>query len=507
MKLDDLFNELGNNAILNSTETEIIGITCDSRKVRPGFLFAALKGYMSDGRKFIQDAIKRGASAILSDVMIIMPEDVALVLSSRPRKLYAQICAKFMGDPSKNLRLIGVTGTNGKTTITYLIKDIFDNAGLDCGMIGTVDNYLGNSEKVTASMTTPDPENLQYFLRRMSDNGLFSGVLEVSSHALAMNRTTGIKFDAGIFTNLTQDHLDFHHNFSDYAQIKATFFKQIKSDGVAVINGDDEYCGIMMKSCQSKIVTFGIKFPHTFHARDIELSARGTTFDLVYPGGVHRIHSPLLGNFNVYNILAAFATAINMGISASEIEETVAKTKGAPGRLQKITPFTAPISVIVDYAHTPDALENVLSTLRKVSSGKICTVFGAGGNRDKSKRPLMGAIAEKLSDKVFVTSDNPRAEDPNDIIADIENGMTGKNKHEIIPDREQAIAAAIKQAQYNDIVLIAGKGHEDYQILGKKTIHFDDREIAKFYYEHYHSGKSVKSVPKIGIIRKKKTTA
>jgi len=331
--------------------------------------------------------------------------------------------------------------------------------------------------------------------------------MEVSSHALAMNRTTGIKFDAGIFTNLTQDHLDFHHSFSDYAQTKSSFFKQIKSDGVAVINGDDEYCGIMMKSCLSKIATYGIKFPHTFHARDIELSARGTTFDLVYPAGVQRIHSPLLGNFNVYNILAAFATGINMGISASEIVESVAKTKGAPGRLQKITPFNAPISVIVDYAHTPDALENVLSTLRKVSNGKICTVFGAGGNRDKSKRPLMGAIAEKLSDKVYVTSDNPRTENPDEIIADIENGMTSCKNHEIIPDREKAIAAAIKHANEGEIVLIAGKGHEDYQILGKKSIHFDDREIAGFYFEHYHSGKSVKTVAEVGFINKKKSTA
>ncbi|MCD4657572.1 MAG: UDP-N-acetylmuramoyl-L-alanyl-D-glutamate--2,6-diaminopimelate ligase [Planctomycetes bacterium] len=507
MKLDDLFNGLGSSAILNSNGTEIIGVTCDSRKVRPGFLFAAFKGYKIDGRKFIQDAIKRGASAILTDVMLIMPENVALVVSSRPRRLYARICARFMGDPAKNLRLMGVTGTNGKTTITYIIKDIFDDAGFDCGMIGTVDNYLGNSEKVSASMTTPDPENLQYFLRRMSDNGLFSGVMEVSSHALAMNRTTGIKFDAGIFTNLTRDHLDFHHNFSDYAKTKAKFFKQVKSDGVAVVNGDDEYCGIMMKSCLSRIVTYGIKFPHTFHAKDIELSARGTTFDLVHPGGVRRIHSPLLGNFNVYNILAAFATAINMGISASEIEETVAKTKGAPGRLEKITPFNAPMSVIVDYAHSPDALENVLSTLRKVSKGKIYTVVGAGGNRDKTKRPLMGAIAEKLSDKVFVTSDNPRTENPDEIISDIENGMTDKNKREIIPDREKAIAAAIKHAQNNEIVLIAGKGHEDYQILGKKTVHFDDREIGRFYFEHYHSGKIVKSVSGKGIIGKQKTTA
>ena len=490
MKLDYLFEDLGNNVILSNHEAEIIGVTCDSRKVRPGFLFAAFKGFNNDGRKYIQEAIKQGASAILTDVMIIMPEEVALVISSKPRKIYAQACAKFLNNPAKNLKMMGVTGTNGKTTITHILKDIFDLAELECGMLGTVKNYLGNSETITSSMTTPDAENLQYFLRRMSDNGLYSAVLEVSSHALEMNRTTGFKFDAGIFTNLTRDHLDFHHNFNDYANSKAKLFKQIKSDGVAVINGDDEYCGIMMKSCLSRIVTYGIKYKHMFHAKNIELSAKGTSFDLVYPEGEIKIHSPLLGNFNVYNILAAFATAKSMGISAEEIQQAIAKTTGAPGRLEKVTPYNAEVSVIVDYAHTPDALQNVLETLRAVSDGKICTIVGAGGDRDRTKRPLMGEIAERFSDRVFVTSDNPRTEEPEEIIEDIVKGMNDEAKRTTIVDREQAIKEAIKTAQKDEIILIAGKGHEDYQIIGKKRTHFDDRELGRFYYEHYHGAKT-----------------
>ncbi len=492
MRIQDLIYAMREIAVLNIKNADITGITCDSRKVKNGYLFAALKGEKNDGRAFIYDALKKGAIAVLSDRNERLPSTTIKLVSTEPRKAFAKLCARFYGEPAKKLLLIGITGTNGKTTIAYLLQNIMKLAGIPTGRLGTVNNDLGGENPENTNMTTPDPETLQRYLKTMLDNGMQAAVLEVSSHSLAQHRTEGLRFQSAVFTNLTQDHLDFHKTLEEYANTKARLFQQIELGGSVIINGDDRYAGLMMRSSWAPVKTYGLNFPHNYFAKNLKITSAGTQFEISFPGGYAKINSPLIGKFNVYNLLATFAVAHSLHIDTATIVKTMRFLKGAPGRMERITNASSPVQIVVDYAHTPDALQNVLATLREISKSNLTVVFGAGGDRDRTKRPKMAAAAEKFADKIIITSDNPRTENPSKIISDIAEGIKNKYKTQIIEDRKKAIETAIGQASEGETILIAGKGHENYQEINDTKYPFDDREIASMFYQHYFGSKKTR---------------
>lgn len=460
------------------------GLAYDSRRVGPGFVFFAVKGFQDDGHLYVQDAVQRGAVGVVVERPVPVPPPVGVVQVSNVRRALALAAARFYGHPAEHLRMVGVTGTNGKTTTTHLIRAVFQTQGKKAGLIGTLYNKIGD-KIVPGERTTPESLDLQALLRRMVDEGVEAVAMEVSSHALALERVTGIEFDVAVFTNLTQDHLDFHQDLEDYFAAKARLFAALEEPGTksrpkaAVLNTDDPYGKRLVSLSGVETVTYGIENPADVRARDVVFTAGGTSFEADTPWGRASVNLKLAGRFNVYNALAAFAVGGLEGLPPSEVARALEDVTVVPGRFERIE-AGQDFTVVVDYAHTPDGLASVLQTARALSRGRLIVVFGCGGDRDPTKRPVMGEIAGRLADFTVITSDNPRREDPLAIIAAIEAGVrsAGGNRYVVEPDRREAIRIALRYAQPGDLVVLAGKGHEDYQIIGDRKLPFDDREVA-----------------------------
>ncbi len=478
MQLKEMMDYLG---IKTNVDIEIGGIQYDSRKIKKGDFFVALSGYATDGHQYIQNAVSNGAVAVLSEKEA--NTTVPVFICNNTRKAIAKLAYFWYGFPDCKMRLIGVTGTNGKTTITHLIKWVLEQENNKTGLIGTINNQIGDKE-LPASNTTPEPLALAEIMAQMQEDGCKTVVMEVSSHALKQDRALGCHFDGAIFTNLTQDHLDFHHTFEDYLVSKIKLFTELGKGNTAgrygVINVDDPAAGAFIEACSVPIWTYGIEKEATLQAVEYFLTPFGSKFSLLYQGQITKVQVPLTGKFNVYNALAAISALLAEGLELPVILQHLTKVPQVAGRFQKIEEGQ-PYMVIIDYAHTPDGLENVLRTARDLAgSAQLITVFGCGGDRDKAKRPIMGVISGRLSDYTIVTSDNPRTENPLEIIGHIQQGISSiTDKYTMKPDRRCAIAAALKMAQPGDVVIIAGKGHENYQIVGKEILHFDDAEIAR----------------------------
>lgn len=464
-------------------EIEVGRIHYDSRSVGRGDLFVAIKGETTDGHKYIPNAVLRGAKVVVVEDDAAMPDSffmhtgVVKIVVPDARKALAQMAANYFGHPSRKLRLIGVTGTNGKTTTTHLLKAILEAGGEKVGLIGTIEYTIGE-EVMPATHTTPESLELNGLLSTMVQKGCTAATMEVSSHALALHRVHGIHFTVGVFTNLTQDHLDFHQTMERYFRAKKILFDGLAADATAITNIDDQYGSAIVADTRARVLSFSLRQPADVTASNVSVQLSGTRFAVTYRDKTHDVYLPLIGRFNVQNALAAYTAGIALGFDPEVMVQGLARAKAVPGRFQH---FTSPKGwiAIVDYAHTPNALENCLETIHDImraEKGRIITVFGCGGNRDTAKRPLMGNIATSLSDITVITSDNPRREDPDAIIRDIQQGcVPGKAVHTEV-DRRKAIAYALGLARRGDLVLIAGKGHETYQIIGERQIHFDDRE-------------------------------
>lgn len=465
-------------------DRQVLGVAYDSRQVAPGFLFVAIKGFKTDGHLYVSEAIKRGAVAVVLQDEVQVPPGVFRVFTRDTRKILPQLAARFYDYPARKMKVVGVTGTNGKTTTTNLVDAIFREHGLVTGLVGTIHNRIGN-RVLEVEHTTPESSDLQRLLAEMVREGVQAVTMEVSSHALALHRVDACEFDLAIFTNLTQDHLDFHGNMEAYLRAKGLLFaglgREAKKAGPkrALVNLDDPAADAIIKMCPVPIMTYGVTRPADVTARQVQVTAKGVSFTMVHGESSTDLNLKLTGQFNVYNALAAAAAGIASGISMPVIKRALEGVPGVPGRFELVDRGQG-FAVIVDYAHTPDGLENVLNTAREITSGRLITVFGCGGDRDRTKRPVMGELAARLSDLAVVTSDNPRTEEPLAIILDIMVGVqrvTGAS-YLVEPDRRKAIGQAIQMAAAGDVVLIAGKGHEDYQIVGTKRYHFDDREEA-----------------------------
>ena len=498
MKLNDLLEIIEDKEVIGERSLDVAGISYNSKKIDKNFLFVAIKGARFDGHNFVKEAIDKGARAVVVEQIQEDVKDATIILVPDSRLALAQIAARFYGYPSSKLTLIGITGTNGKTTTSYLVGSIFKEAGFKTGIMGTI-NYCYGGKSIPASMTTPESLDLQRMLAEMVENGVTHVVMEVSSHALDLGRVESIQFDAGVFTNFTQDHLDYHQTMEHYFSSKAKLFNHLlvesskKKGSCAVINADDPFGENLALNTIPNIIRYGVKNKFQVFPEHIKLALDGTTARINTPRGSLNIKSPLIGEFNLYNILAAASVAVSQGVSFPNIEKGIESLDKVPGRFERIENREG-VSIIVDYAHTSDALERTLSTIKGLSKGKIITVFGCGGDRDRLKRPLMGAVSGKYSDLSIITSDNPRTEDPYTIIEGIEEGIKGLGLKEysvkdlagnfyekgyvIVVDRLQAIKLAINTAKNQDTVLIAGKGHEDYQIIGSEKRPFDDRQEA-----------------------------
>lgn len=477
MKLNDLLKGINILSVNGDLNIDINNIAYDSRKVKENTLFICIKGFNSDGHKYIESAIEKGAKAFLvqEDINI---EGYTFIKVEDTRASMANVADNFYNNPSKELGVIGVTGTNGKTSITTFLSEILSSNNKKVGLVGTIKIFDGDKE-VESSSTTPESIDLQKHFRTMIDNGCDYCAMEVSSHSLVLNRVDETEFKLGIFTNLTPEHLDFHKDLEDYRNAKEKLF--YKTTTANIINIDDEGGAKIyenIKNLDTPSYTYGIENEADFRATNITIDASGVNYKLNTPTYTADIFVPVPGKFTVYNTLAVIAACYALNIPKEVIIEGLAKTGGVAGRFETIQNDKG-VSVIVDYAHTPDALENILNTAREFAKGRIITVFGCGGDRDTTKRPLMAAIAQKLSDHCIITSDNPRTEDPQVIINDIVSGLdTTKENYEVVMDRKDAIFHAVKSARKDDIVIIAGKGHENYQIIGKVKHHFDDKEVA-----------------------------
>ena len=487
MKLDELIEYLDYKDLINFKNVDITGISYNSKTTKKGDIFVCLVGEHTDGHEYAQMAIDEGAAALLVEKKVEGVKIPQVVVSSTRHKI-ADIADRFYSSPSKGINLIGITGTNGKTTVTHLIQKIFEENNQKCALIGTLGYKLSsNGEYRDAKHTTPQAPELQATLRMIKDvEKIDNVVMEVSSHALDQNRVGGCRFNGAVLTNLTQDHLDYHITMDNYFEAKAILFKGLKEGDFAVINADDAYGERFLNVIPDgvKKYTYGVKKEADVFAKDINFSLNGAEFTLVENNNEHKVNLHMNGMFSVYNVLGAVTAALAMGIDIQIALKALENVHGVAGRFEVVV--KKPL-VIVDYAHTPDGLENVLKSAREITpqDGRLICLFGCGGDRDATKRPKMGAIAEKLADKIVITSDNPRSEDPQIIITDIIAGLKSVNTENVIvePDRGTAIALLKTVANNNDVVLIAGKGHEDYQILKDKTIHFDDREEARKIFE------------------------
>lgn len=457
-------------------ETEVARISSDTRKTAPGDLFVAVRGGKADGHDFINSAIEKGASAVVLEGRALNGS-VPSVTVADSREALARISSNFCGRPSERLSVTGVTGTNGKTTVTYLIKSILEAAGKRTGLVGTI-SYMVGEKSFPAPFTTPEAIEFQGLLRDMLEEGAGHVVCEVSSHALALKRVDATRFETAVFTNLTRDHLDFHRDMEDYFRAKERLFRELLSPGgTAVINADDPYGRRLAGASVGKVLTYAVEGDADLRAGDVSVSTGGLSFTVRHGGAEHRLYSPLAGPFNVYNILAASGAALSLGLEWGFVAEGVGRMKQVRGRFEKVD-LGQEFLCVVDYAHTEDALRRLILAARPMTGGRVITVFGCGGDRDRGKRPVMGSVATELSDLVFITSDNPRSEDPMEIIREIRAGVR-KDNYKVVADRREAIEEAVMAARAADAVLIAGKGHEDYQEIGGVRSHFSDREAAE----------------------------
>jgi UDP-N-acetylmuramoyl-L-alanyl-D-glutamate--2,6-diaminopimelate ligase len=478
MKLKTLVQDL-NVQIKGKKDLEITGISSHSKQVAPGNLFVAKKGVKTDGLLFIEEALEGGASAILTDLYNPFLE-VTQVIAENPKELEAEIAKRFYKDPSESLFLVGITGTNGKTTTSYLIKHLIEDGKNDCGLIGTIESLVGD-HRFPSSLTTPDIITVNKYLSEMVRYGSKSAVMEVTSHGLIQKRVEGIAFDVAVFTNLTQDHLDYHGTMEEYAEAKSLLFGPLKPSSAAVVNFDDVYSSLMVEDTVAKIVSYAIENTKAdLLAKEIQLSPNGLSFVAHYQEEKQKIEVSLIGRFNVYNCLAAIGVALLKGMKLEEIAKKLKQFKAVVGRLEKVS-NARELNVYVDFAHTDKALENVLLTLREFTQGRIIVVVGCGGDRDKDKRPKMAYAAEKYSHVMILTSDNPRSEDPYQIIEEMLKGVIDKERCVIEVDRKKAIEKALSLATKEDIVLVAGRGHEQMQILRDKSVPFSDREVVQSY--------------------------
>lgn len=450
---------------------EVTGVTSDSRKVTDSCVFVCIEGTAADGHEYAQAAVDAGAG------VVVCQRDLGLenqVIVGDTHLAYASLCAAFFGNPSEKLTLVGVTGTNGKTTTTYLLKSILEHAGKKVGLIGTIQNMIG-SAVVEASHTTPDAFELQRLFRDMAEQGCEYVVMEVSSHALHQRRVAGCRFKAALFTNLTQDHLDYHGTMEEYLKAKKILFTMCET---GIFNIDDSYAAQMMEGLACEKLTYSIRTDGCdYTAKNIKNRADGVAFELVGNGVIGRVKLPIPGKFSVYNALGAAVTAMALGFPFVTVVEALCAGKGVKGRVE-VVPTGRDFTVVIDYAHTPDGLENVLSTMKEVCAGRLIALFGCGGDRDKTKRPLMGRTAAKYADELIITSDNPRSENPMAIIGDILEGLKDSGTPaKVIENRQEAIAYAVSHAGTDDVIVLCGKGHETYQILNNSTIHLDEREV------------------------------
>ena len=478
MKLNELLRNIKNVALTGSDDVEITGVNIDSRRIGTGQLFVAMRGTQVDGHRFITKATEQGAAAVLCEELPeVLSEGVTYVKVPSTEDVVGHVATAFYGNPSEKLKLVGATGTNGKTTIATLLYNMFRKLGYKCGLLSTVCNYI-EEEVVPADHTTPDPIELNRLLAQMVDAGCQYVFMECSSHAIAQKRIGGLKFSVGIFTNLTRDHLDYHKTFENYRDAKKAFFDMLPKGSYAIINADDKNGSVMVQNTKATVKTYSTRQMADYRARLIECHFEGMYLEI----DGHEVGVQFIGKFNVSNLLAVYGTARVLGEKPEDILIALSTLGSVSGRLEPIRSadgFTA----IVDYAHTPDALENVLNAIHEVldGRGKVITVCGAGGNRDKGKRPLMAKEAARQSDRVIITSDNPRFEDPQEIINDMLAGLDRQQMKKVlsIVDRREAIRTACMMAQKGDVILIAGKGHEDYQEIKGVKHHFDDKEVVR----------------------------
>ena len=483
MKLSELLKYVKPIAIVGNAEVDITGVNIDSRKIEKGHLFVAIKGTQTDGHRFIPKALELGAVAVLCEDLpegfsAESAENITYVQVASTEAAVGPVATVFYGEPSQHLKLVGVTGTNGKTTIATLLYNMFRKFGHKCGLLSTVCNYI-EGEAIPADHTTPDPIELNKLLHQMVEAGCEYAFMECSSHAIAQQRIGGLKFAGGLFTNLTRDHLDYHKTFENYRDAKKAFFDGLSKEAFAITNADDKNGSVMVQNCKAQVKTYSVQCMADFRARIIECHFEGMYLDI----NGQEVGVQFIGKFNVSNLLAVYGAAIMLGKKPEDILVVLSTLKSVAGRLEPIRSEEG-ITAIVDYAHTPDALENVLNAIHEVmegKQGKIITVCGAGGNRDKGKRPLMAQEAVKQSDRVIITSDNPRFEEPQDIINDMLAGLDQKQMKKVVSivDRKEAIRTASMMAEKGDVILIAGKGHEDYQEIKGVKHHFDDREVVR----------------------------
>ena len=497
MKISEIIDLSGGSVSLLQgfalEDRDILSIEYDSRKVSAGSVFVAVAGLESDGHNYINDAVQKGAAAVVlsrgrsDQFRELAGKGTALLLSDDTRKSLSRLSAVFCGNPSQKLHVTGVTGTNGKTSITYLLESIFSENNIKCAVMGTI-NYRWGGRVTEAPNTTPESREIQYLLKQMLDEGVTHVIMEVSSHALELNRVDDVAFDNAVFTNLTGDHIDFHKTMDNYFAAKRRFFDLLnespKSDKTAIINIDDPYGEIIFRDCEKmnfRTVTFGFSGNAAIKAHEgsVENRITGLAYAFEDSGNKRALKLKLAGKFQAHNSLAAYASAVNSGLSAEAVCAGMEKLESVPGRLQVLDAGQG-FFMVVDYAHTPDALLKLLQSVGEMEHNRIIALFGCGGDRDRTKRPVMGGIAAENSDFAIVTSDNPRTENPDDIIKDILAGINTTN-YLVESDREKAIEKAVNMAEPGDIIVIAGKGHEDYQIIGKTKRHFDDREMALKY--------------------------
>lgn len=489
MRLIDLLESIEYKLLKGQMEIEIRGIAYDSRQVKDGDLFVCISGFKSDGHLFAEQAVAAGALAVLAEREIELRQNVSLLICPDTRQAMARLASNFYRQPSRALKVIGVTGTNGKTTTTHLIQAILEEAGKKTGILGTLYARMGDYVKELGH-TTPEALEIEDFISYCVKQKAEHIVMEVSSHALDLHRVDHISFNAAVFTNLTQDHLDYHHSMGNYRDAKAKLFALLAEDkeNFCVINADDPYGEHFKNLCNSRCYTYGMKNDADVRAADLSIDLKGSRFTILHQKQSLNINIKLVGLFSVYNVLAAVAFGLGQGISLKTIKSALEKIEGVAGRFEKVE-CGQDFTVIVDYAHTPDGLENILQTARQIAKHRLISVFGCGGDRDRGKRPLMGEIAARYSDFCIVTSDNPRSEEPEAIIADIIPGLdrVEGSRYAIITDRREAIHHAIQLAKTGDLLIIAGKGHETYQLVKDQVLEFDDRKVAAEYLQRKES--------------------
>ncbi|HEX4877961.1 MAG TPA: UDP-N-acetylmuramoyl-L-alanyl-D-glutamate--2,6-diaminopimelate ligase [Chitinophagaceae bacterium] len=483
MLLSDILYKVNIRSVAGSTSVEVTNVQIDSRKVQKDGVFIAVRGAVADGHQFIDKAIENGATVVVLEDMPKSKREGVVYISVENSAVAASLMAiNFYGRPAEKLKLVGVTGTNGKTTVATLLYKLFTSLGYTCGLISTVENMIG-SEVLPATHTTPDAISLNALLRQMADAGCSHVFMETSSHAIHQHRVTGLKYAGGIFSNITHDHLDYHKTFDEYIRVKKTFFDSLPSSAFAISNADDKRGTVMLQNTVARKYYYSLRTVADFKGKILDNSLSG----LLMMINDIEVHFRLIGEFNAYNLLAVYGAAICLGEDKQEVLTALSMLTGAEGRFEYIISPKEKIIAIVDYAHTPDALLNVLATIKKLRKGfeQVFTVVGCGGDRDKTKRPVMAEVACEHSDKAILTSDNPRTEDPAQIIKDMENGLSAayKRKYISIVDRREAIKTAITLAKPEDVILVAGKGHEKYQEINGVRNHFDDKEVVKEFFE------------------------